>query len=53
MRNKIKSASACTLLSLALIGVILSTATAAAGQDQPTIAKDSVRHDHLHPSVGA
>ena len=39
MRNKIKSASAYTLLPLALIVVILSTVTAAAGQDQPTSQK--------------
>jgi len=43
MRNKIQSASALTLLSSALIVLLLSTASSAAGQDQPTVAKDSVQ----------
>ncbi|MDQ3803037.1 MAG: hypothetical protein M3416_04180 [Acidobacteriota bacterium] len=43
MRNKIASTSAFTLLSSAVIGLLLSAGNSAAGQDQPTIAKDSIQ----------
>lgn len=43
MRNRIKLASAFTLLSFALTGLPLPARSAAASQDQPTIAKDSVQ----------
>ena len=43
MRKKTASAWAFTLLPLAFIALLLSTRNAAAGDDQPTIAKDSVQ----------
>lgn len=43
MRNKIGFASAFTLLMLAVICLSRSAGASAAGQDQPTIAKDSVQ----------
>ena len=43
MRNKIKFASAFTLLSFAVMGLLLSARNSAARQDQPTIAKDSIQ----------
>ncbi len=43
MRNKIESASAFTLLSLAIIVVLFSTGGSAASQEQATVAKDSVQ----------
>ena len=43
MRNKIESASAFTLLSLAIVIFLLSTGSSAASQEQPTVAKDSVQ----------
>jgi hypothetical protein len=44
LRNKIEFTSAFTLLSLAVVIILLlSTGTSAASQDQPTIAKDSIQ----------
>jgi hypothetical protein len=43
MRNKIESGSALTLFLLAFVVLLLSTESSAVGQDQPTIAKDSVQ----------
>ena len=43
MCHKLKSASAITLLSLALIVLPFSAGSSAASQEQPTVAKDSVQ----------
>ena len=43
MGNRIRFASAFTLLSLALAGLLLPARNAAASEDQPTVAKDSVQ----------
>jgi hypothetical protein len=43
LRNMIKFAAACTLLSAALISLLFLTGNSAASQDQPTIAKDSIQ----------
>ena len=43
MRNKIEFTSAFTLVSLAVITLLLWVGNAAASQDQPTIAKDSIQ----------
>jgi hypothetical protein len=43
LRDKFTFASAFSLLSLAVLVVLLSTGNAGASQDQPTIAKDSIQ----------
>ena len=45
MRNKFKLASAFTLLSSVVVGLLVAagTGSSAARQDQPTVAKDSVQ----------
>jgi hypothetical protein len=43
MRNKIEFTSVFMLLSLVMIVLLLSPGSSAAGEDQPTIAKDSVQ----------
>jgi len=43
LRNKIESARALFFLSLAVIGLLCLGGNSAAGQDQPTIAKDSIQ----------
>jgi hypothetical protein len=43
LRHKIRFNSAFMLLSLVFVGLLLATENSAAGQDQPTIAKDSVQ----------
>jgi hypothetical protein len=43
LRNKFEFTSVFTVLSLAVIALIISAATSAASQDQPTIAKDSIQ----------
>ena len=43
LRNKIDSTWAVKLLSLVVMGLLFSAGNSAAGQEQPTIAKDSVQ----------
>ena len=43
MRNKLGIASAFTLLALAFTGLLHTAGSSAAGQDQPTVAKNSVQ----------